>query len=148
MNKELLYRRCKSLLKLTLGVEPDCPLVQNWRVLQGKVSFRSFVRCHKIHGRPPEATNELRAETTRFLFRETEKLFLETPALITGFLLSGAYFLGVKLGLAIARSVVDAHLGRISAENNVGGGATFRIYLPVQCRENAESKSAWQTTFR
>jgi PAS domain S-box-containing protein len=38
---------------------------------------------------------------------------------------------GMGLGLAIARSIIDAHRGRISAENNLDGGATFRFDLPV-----------------
>ncbi len=38
---------------------------------------------------------------------------------------------GIGLGLAIARSIIDAHRGRISAENNADGGATFRFDLPI-----------------
>jgi two-component system sensor kinase FixL len=38
---------------------------------------------------------------------------------------------GMGLGLAIARSIIDAHHGRIFAENNSDGGATFRFDLPV-----------------
>ena len=38
---------------------------------------------------------------------------------------------GMGLGLAIARSIIDAHRGRISAENNSDGGATFRFDLPI-----------------
>lgn len=38
---------------------------------------------------------------------------------------------GVGLGLAIARSILDAHGGTISASNRFGGGACFRIRLPV-----------------
>jgi two-component system, LuxR family, sensor kinase FixL len=38
---------------------------------------------------------------------------------------------GMGLGLAIARSIIDAHQGRIFAENNPDGGATFRFDFPV-----------------
>jgi PAS domain S-box-containing protein len=38
---------------------------------------------------------------------------------------------GMGLGLAIARSIIDAHEGRIFAKNNSNGGATFRFDLPV-----------------
>ena len=38
---------------------------------------------------------------------------------------------GAGLGLAVARAVVEAHGGRIRAENRPGGGAAFRFTLPV-----------------
>jgi signal transduction histidine kinase len=38
---------------------------------------------------------------------------------------------GMGLGLALSRSIVQAHRGRIWAENNPEGGATLRFALPV-----------------
>ena len=38
---------------------------------------------------------------------------------------------GMGMGLSISRTIIAAHYGRITAENNAAGGATFRITLPV-----------------
>jgi C4-dicarboxylate-specific signal transduction histidine kinase len=39
---------------------------------------------------------------------------------------------GMGMGLSIARGIVEAHSGRIVAENNVDRGATFRVFLPLR----------------
>ena len=39
---------------------------------------------------------------------------------------------GTGLGLAITKRLIEQHGGDISAENNPGGGATFKIRLPVK----------------
>lgn len=38
---------------------------------------------------------------------------------------------GVGLGLPICRAIAEAHGGTIRAENRPGGGATFRITIPL-----------------
>jgi signal transduction histidine kinase len=37
---------------------------------------------------------------------------------------------GMGIGLSVARTIMQAHKGRIWAENVAGGGAVFRLSLP------------------
>lgn len=39
---------------------------------------------------------------------------------------------GIGLGLAIAKSMIEAHQGRIEASNNPNKGACFTVYLPLR----------------
>lgn len=49
---------------------------------------------------------------------------------------------GLGMGLAISRSIVEAHNGRLWAEPNSYGGATFRIALPLhQEQVNGDSSN-------
>ena len=38
---------------------------------------------------------------------------------------------GMGIGLAVSRSIVEAHGGRLWAENNKTGGANFNVALPL-----------------
>jgi two-component system, LuxR family, sensor kinase FixL len=45
---------------------------------------------------------------------------------------------GMGVGLSISRSIIEAHGGRMWAENNEAGGATFRLTLPAAPQDNRE----------
>jgi signal transduction histidine kinase len=47
---------------------------------------------------------------------------------------------GSGLGLAIARAIASDHAGRLTARNNVAGGATFELTLPLSLTPTAQRK--------
>lgn len=52
--------------------------------------------------------------------------------------------MGMGLGLAICREIVDRHAGRISVASEVGLGTTFTINLPIDLAEGGETAGAGQ----
>jgi PAS domain S-box-containing protein len=53
----------------------------------------------------------------------------DVPRVFDSFFSTKSYGLG--MGLNISRSIIESHGGRLTAENNPGGGATFEFVLPL-----------------
>ena len=53
----------------------------------------------------------------------------DLPRVFDSFFSTKSYGLG--MGLNISRSIIESHGGRLTAENNPGGGATFEFVLPL-----------------
>nr|WP_315482421.1 HAMP domain-containing sensor histidine kinase [uncultured Undibacterium sp.] len=49
---------------------------------------------------------------------------------------------GMGLGLAICRTVIENHGGKIWAENNPSGGASFHFRLPLKTQQTQQTQSA------
>jgi two-component system sensor histidine kinase KdpD len=118
-------------------LEPGLPLVKLDEVMIEQVLVNLFENALKYT--PPGSPLEIGAQGTEgsvtvYLAdrgpgippgveeRLFEKFYRATPESAQS---------GVGLGLAICRAVVEAHNGRIWAENRPGGGAVFRFTLPL-----------------
>jgi two-component system, NtrC family, sensor kinase len=55
---------------------------------------------------------------------------------------------GVGLGLAVSRSIMERHQGRISVQSELGKGTTFTLTLPLESRAAVTSGAAAATKAR
>jgi two-component system sensor kinase FixL len=125
--------------RVTLSTEfvPALPAVDGDRVSLQQVVLNLVLNA--MDALDQEATEERRVVVrTRPLDAAVEVAVSDTghgipadrlPKLFDAFFTTKADGLG--LGLAIARSIVEAHGGRIWAEDHGGRGATFRLTLPA-----------------
>ena len=87
-------------------------------------SKRVLIICvrHEARDGQCEASVSVRDAGTGFKTEETDRLF-------EAFYTTKPH--GMGMGLAISRSIIEAHGGRLWAEPNQGAGATFLFSLPV-----------------
>jgi two-component system sensor kinase FixL len=55
---------------------------------------------------------------------------------------------GMGMGLSIAQAIIQAHGGRIWGENQDGGGAVFRISLPVASAKKKNNQPRDRAAFQ
>lgn len=121
---------------LSISLPPDLPLMY----LDGLLMERVFVNLlenavkHTPPGSPVEISGQVQGKSLLLEFSdrgpglppgEEEKIFEKFYQSSPGKLRGGG------LGLAICRSIVEAHGGRIWATNRAGGGAAFYLSLPL-----------------
>ncbi len=115
---------------------PSLPEVQADRVQLQQVLLNLIVNgCDAMADKPPGTrvlviTTAARGSAVRISISDSGTGITMEPidAVFEPFVTSKRNGLG--LGLAICRSIVDAHGGRMWAVNNSAGGATFHVLLP------------------
>jgi len=124
-------------VKLTLELSQSVPRVRGDRVQFQQVLLNLILnamdamngceagrRCVAVCVRPREEAIEVAVSDSGYgipeenLKRLFEPFFTTKPS-------------GMGLGLAISRTIIEVHGGRLWAENNLEGGATFCFTLPV-----------------
>ncbi len=121
---------------LTLDMPPDLPLVPFDTLLMGQVfaNLMENVLRHTPPGTPIEiaVAPQPSAVLVSVADRGPGIPAGEEEAIFRKFIRGTRTRMGAGLGLAICRAVVDAHGGRIWAENRPGGGAAFKFTIPVE----------------
>jgi two-component system sensor kinase FixL len=124
-------------VRLALETDPSLPPVQGDRVQLQQVLLNLVLNAmDALKDNPP--ASRLVTVGTRPAGERVEVAVSDTghgisaenlPRLFEPFFTSKPNGLG--LGLVISRSIIEAHGGKLWAENNPDGGATFHITLPV-----------------
>jgi two-component system, OmpR family, sensor histidine kinase KdpD len=120
---------------VTTSFPPDLPLVAVDEILleQVFVNLLENAAKHTPSGTPIEVGAEARpGEVVAYVADRGPGLPAgEEETIFRKFYRGGAAGGGIGLGLTICRGIVTAHGGRIWAENRLGGGAIFRLSLPI-----------------
>jgi PAS domain S-box-containing protein len=125
-------------VKLKLEIPARVPQVMGDRVHLQQVLLNLILNGMDAMNTTPNADREL---TVRVSIKDTEHLEVAVsdcgtglPAAEGGRLFEPFFTTkpnGMGMGLAISRTIIEAHGGKIRAENNPARGATFTLTLPV-----------------
>ena len=134
-------------VKLDVNVPADLPFVRGDRVHLEQVLLNLILNgMDSFDGASPDnrrikiAAKRSAAKTVEIAVSDTGSGIPpdKVPHVFDSFFTSKASGLG--MGLPISRTIIEAHGGRIWAENNNnGGGATFRFTLPVAEKATPQS---------
>ena len=122
---------------IALALAPDLPPVQGDRVQLQQVLLNLVLNGMEAMEPQPPAERQLRIQTLRAGPAVRVGVVDQGPGILPEKLetVFDAFFTtkahGMGMGLAISRSIVEAHGGRIWAENNPERSATFWFSLPV-----------------
>ncbi|MGE5540365.1 MAG: ATP-binding protein [Gemmatimonas sp.] len=131
------HRRRGSERRVTAHVARDLPLVRADAVLLSQVVANLIDNAvkHAPGDSPIEVDARARDDAIEIAVKDRGPGLGEgDPARLFDAFIRGrteATDVGVGLGLAICKAVVEAHGGRIWARNRPGGGAEFRLTLPT-----------------
>ncbi|HXT11297.1 MAG TPA: ATP-binding protein [Candidatus Angelobacter sp.] len=130
-------------VKVSLRLDPALPQVEGERIQLQQIVLNLMVNAFDAMKKNGAHQRELTIETARengdrvlILVRDTGPGIPESriDRVFEPFFTTKAEGLG--MGLAICRSMVEVHGGKISVANNEGKGVTFRVVLPIPGKGN------------
>lgn len=135
----VIMNRLSERLKerpLALKISPDLPLVPFDTLLMEQVFSNLMENAlrHTPAGTPIEiaVTPQKSAVMIEIADRGPGIPAHEEEAIFSKFTRSTNTRTGAGIGLSICRAIIEAHGGRIWAENRHGGGAVFKFVIPVE----------------
>lgn len=121
---------------LRFNLDPSCDLVLADRVQIQQVLVNLFRNA--LEAMAPSKHRELIASNTRAVDDMIEIAVSDTGSGFAGDALANLFQpffttkkTGMGVGLSISRTIIETHGGRMWAETNKSGGATFRFTLPA-----------------